>query len=317
MFSFQSCQEATAPGTHEIFKPASSFPKKVELTLKEKKELNLLLKNIAKGLAILFMEKSNRHLLETAIRSSDKKEQILEASEFLNEVNTIKVNGTKKRLSIREAITDFLPNAIKETFNKKIQNLKFGLIDIYFPIKDWRLNWESNKKLQVAAVCWNEKLRKREVYAYTNDGDEKTLPLDIKPEIATLVVYPSEKQGNYKPNKDNYYKSLSKSNALASTNNEAGGGYYTYKVNKVTVNQDYDWPEGTMEIYIRYRYRPKYDYRNWSGWYNTETVDVVKKTETDFNQVLRSYYDILSVPHVLNRFINNLRCNNILSSLFI
>ncbi|GBD90063.1 hypothetical protein BMS3Abin04_00779 [bacterium BMS3Abin04] len=286
--SFQGCQEATAPEISETFHPISSFQIKAKLTPKEKEEWTLTLKNIAKGLAILFKDESNRKLLETSIKTSDKKEQILEASEFLNKIKTIELKGLKKNISFREAITEVLPQNIKESINNKIKNLKFGLIDIYFPIKEWRSNWKSNNNLQVAAVGWNEQLKKKEVYAYTLDGNESLLPLNVKPNITTLVVYPSEKQGNYKPTKNNIYKMLSKSNSIASTNNESGGGsYLTYRVNKVRVNKSYDgWPGSTMEIYIRYRYKLKYSSGSWSDWHDTGTVDVDEGQTTDFYQVL-------------------------------
>ncbi len=289
--SFQGCQEATAPEISETFHPISSFQIKAKLTPKEKEEWTLTLKNIAKGLAILFKDESNRKLLETSIKTSDKKEQILEASEFLNEIKTIELKGLKKNISFREAITEVLPQNIKESINNKIKNLKFGLIDIYFPIKEWRSNWKSNNNLQVAAVGWNEQLKKKEVYAYTLDGNESLLPLNVKPNITTLVVYPSEKQGNYKPTKNNIYKMLSKSNSVASTNNESGGGgYITYRVNRVKVNKDYDsgWFGGSMEIYIRYRYKLKYSSGSWSGWQHTSTVDVDEDQKTDFYKVLIS-----------------------------
>ena len=277
--SFQSCQEATAPEIFESSDQITSLQKIGKLTPKEKEEWTITLKHIAKGLAILFKEDSNRKLLEDAIKNSEKVEQILEASEFLNQVNSIEVNGLKKNITFREAISEVLPKNVRLSFNKKIKTLKFGSIDIYFPIKEWRTNWKSGDKLQVASVGWNEQLKDVEIFAFNPNGTESLIPKNIKPAVTTLVVYPSEKRGNYKPNNDNYYNVLAKSNSITSTNNETPT--YSYKVIKILVNKDYDdgWFGGTMEIYIHYAYKPKY-----SGSFiwtnapsNNNTVNGVKK----------------------------------------
>ena len=276
--NFQSCQEATAPEITETTTPMYSLQKNGKLTPKEKEEWTVTLKQIAKGLAILFKEESNKKILENCIKTSKKVEQILEASEFLNQAYNIEVKGQKKNTTFREAIAEVLQENNKTDFNEKIKSLKFGLIDLYFPIKEWRNNWHSNNRLQVASVGWNEQLKDVEVFAFAPDGTESLIPKNIKPAITTLVVYPSEKRGNYKPNKDNYYNALSKSNSIASTNSETST--HSYKVYKILVKKDYEgWFGGTMEIYIHYAYKPKYS-GSWiwtNAPTNNNTVNGVKK----------------------------------------
>lgn len=280
LFSFQSCQEVTSPETDET---TTHLQKKDEVSPKAKEAMTKTLKSIARGLAILLESEDNRIILENSIKSSDKIEKILEASEFLNEMRSINVKGERKHITFREAISQVLPQNENTAFDEKIKSLDFGLIDLYFPIKEWRESWQSNNKLQIASVGWNEKLKKEEVFAFTSEGDEMKIPTNIKPTIATLVVYPSEKQGNYKQNEDNSQNGLSKSNSNHSTNT----WYFDYKVTRVLVNKDYDsgWFGGDMEIFIKHRNKPMY-YGSWSGWGETSTVDVEEDVLTNFNKTI-------------------------------
>ena len=245
-----------------------SLKKNGKLTPKEKEEWTVTLKQIAKGLAILFKEESNRKTLEYCIKTSKKVEQILEASEFLNQVYNIEVKGQKKNITFREAIAEVLQENKKADFNEKIKSLKFGLIDLYFPIKEWRKNWHSNNRLQIASIGWNEQLKDVEVFAFASDGTESLIPKNIKPAITTLVVYPSEKRGNYilGNTEKNYYKSLQKFNSIASTNSEGDPEPQTeFRCKGLYVEKDYDsgWFGGDMEIMFKVWKRPIGG--NWSS----------------------------------------------------
>ena len=76
----------------------------------------------------------NRKIIENAIKESNKKEQILEASEFLNK--SLIINS--KTTTLRDNISLFLPKKERNNFQKAIAKLQFGLFDIYFPLEKWR-----------------------------------------------------------------------------------------------------------------------------------------------------------------------------------
>ncbi len=267
LFSFQSCQEVTAPEIDNVSEQLTTLNKDVKLNQTEKEELVFTLKSIAKGLAILFNDEANRKILENAINSSDKKEQILEASEFLNEIQNLKVNGQNKSITFREAITNLLPNNERSSFKNKILNLKFGLIDIFLPSKEYRKNWRNTQEIQVVALGYNFDLEQKEAIAYSNEGQSRIVPTNEKPNITTLVVYPSEKKGNYYPvaSESSSLTKSGKNYSITSVNSEDPPlAYYRFNIKDFKIGKEYDdFLEGeTMELYFKYQ-------TNWgSGWSN-------------------------------------------------
>lgn len=110
------------------------------------------IKNIALSLAKFLKDDENRKLIKNEFNLSKKKENILEASEFLNSLHDLKLNGKTQNVSILKLLCDFIPDNERETFERTVENLEFGILDIYLPLEKWRKNWNGNSDVLVAAV---------------------------------------------------------------------------------------------------------------------------------------------------------------------
>lgn len=109
------------------------------------------------------------------------------------------------------------------------------------------------------------------------------------PQMPTIVVYPSEKKGKYYNNNIfNSGNSFVQKNTMKVKSVENA---FSYNETKIRVNRDYDpgWFDGNMEIYIKYKYRPKFG-GLWSGWNETATVDDIDEDkEETFNKSLGNF----------------------------
>ncbi len=258
LISFQSCQNPNEP-----------IRKEANATSLEKINLDSfpLIKQIAKSLALFSSNMQNRKIIENAIKESNKKEQILEASEFLNK--SLIINS--KTTTLRDNISLFLPKKERNNFQKAIAKLQFGLFDIYFPLEKWRKNWTSKDELLVAAVGYRKDSDKSKITAYDLQGNEVLLSAERVPAIPTLVVYPSEKRGQYKEilvQTSNFNtKKINSTNSV--TNN------YSTKTNSIYIKKNYDnfWFGGAMEIYLKIKTRiGAYGY--YGGWVEKGLGDV-------------------------------------------
>jgi len=253
--SFQSCQEATAPENEATV----SFQKISNHELSQNEYVELI-KKTAHGLAIFLKSEHNRKLLKNELNKSQYVEKILEASEFLNKTYNLEIDNKIYQKTMVEGIATNIKDNQKENYIAKISNLKFGMIDIYFPLEKWRKEWDGSNNLLVAAVGYRKNDDKSDILAYDLDGNEVYLPANEIPKIPTLVVYPSEKRGNYTlTHTGNYYKILQKFNSIASTNNEGGNDPTTeFRSVGLYIEKDYDsgWFGGDMEIIFKVWKRP-------------------------------------------------------------
>jgi len=223
----------------------------------------VLVKNIAKNLALFLHNQENREMLKMEIDNSDKVEHILEASEFLNKKQIINT----KAVLLRNKLASYLPKNDRASFCSEIKELKFGEFDIYFPLNKWRHDWKSNDKLLIAAIGDRRDNDKSEILAYNLNGEKVYLSSNETPKIPTLVICRSEKREHYsKPTHSTILPTRpvgdpppppppSKSN------------YFQFRCDKFKITKDYDdhWWLGNMEIYFKISHRI-IGTSSWSGW---------------------------------------------------
>ncbi len=245
--TLQSCQESTNPeiidNVQNNFSAASLSKALVQANIQK----------IAKGLSILLKDEKNRLILQSEISSSKKTEQILEATEFLKTGKNIYVNGVAKNTTFASSILEMFTGKENEELKDFIDNLPFGLVDIYFPLKKYREQWKNQDDLLIAYVC-RDKSDKSDIPAYDLNGNQVYLPYDKAPEIPTLVIYPSEKNGNYYSENNNIDNALKKNSVLSSVESEnPPTTIYHWKIDQFKITDDFEgWFGGMMEIVLKH-----------------------------------------------------------------
>ncbi len=262
VFTLQSCHEPTNP---EIIDDGQNNFSTVNFS---KATVQANIQKIAKGLSILLKDEKNRLILQNEISSSKKTEQILEATEFLKTGKNIYVNGVAKNTTFASSILEMFTGKENEELKDFIDNLPFGLVDIYFPLKKYREQWKNQDDLLIAYVC-RDKSDKSDIPAYDLNGNQVALSYDKAPDTPTLVIYPSEKNRNYylyNENK-NFDDILKKNSSLSSVNSDDPPPVYTYhwRIEEFKISHNFDpWPSGMMEIYFKVWYKHN---GNWSNVY--------------------------------------------------
>lgn len=259
-FTLQSCSEFSEQPTSP-----SNNSNQTQL-----KKLNTSIEQIARGLAVFLQQEKNQRLLETEIKLSKNVEQVLEASQFLNNPRNILLSDNQTEVSsVGEAIAEYFPENERSTFIRSIKRLEFGLIDIYFPIIEHRENWKSGDELYVAFVTPRKKNDRSDIPAYDLNGNQIHLNYEKAPDVPTLVVYPSEKRGNYSANQQNaFIQNLrSPDMILAGGEGPPPTTYYKFKVFEFKITEDFDsgWWGGLMEIY--FKVATKLPGQSWSNWF--------------------------------------------------
>ncbi len=254
LFTFQSCQDQILQPTNELKKESSVDTKKVS------KITNADLKTLAKDLALLLNNDNIREFLGANIRGSKYVEQILEASEFLNEEMVSKTTIYQELLKLDK----------ENEFISSCNNLDFGLVDIYFPIDEQRETWNKNKELLIAPVDQKELEGKGTMIAFNTKGEEVTLSTKSKPQTSVLIVTFSEKSGNY------YENNIQTQVAKLSTT-------YNFNINAIYVKKDYDdgWFLGDMEIYLRIKKKEGIS-GIWGSWYEINPLCQLSSNQTKY-----------------------------------
>jgi hypothetical protein len=250
--------------------------------------------NVAYSFAKFLADKENRKIIRDDISSSKKIENILEATELLNAVKKIKVDGKINDGPLIDVLETYIPVNEKADFRAKISSLEFGQLDIYLPLEEWRKNWNSEEEILIAAVDYRNSGDENEILAYNSNGDKLYLSAKEPPEIPTLVVYPSEKRGKYFDSENSDFGVVNKKNDFSSLN-KITTTQFEYRVKTIFTNKNWDdgWFGGWMEIYIKYRSKPRY-FGTWNSWDETSTVnDVHRGIGKSCNLFLDSYTDPL------------------------
>ncbi len=211
-------------------------------------------KEIALLLSKALSDKKTRMDLKESINKSTYVEQILEGSEYLN-----KKSGTS---GILEKMLNHVSTDKKFNFKNKIENLDFGIVDIYFPIKEHRSQWNGDENLLIAYVDSKILKNNESILAYDLHGKTFLLNPKEKPSLPTLVVTPSEKLGQY-------------SNMMLPPPDDGGGGgggggggtlYWKYitQLEEIYIKTNQDPPlGGAMEIYLKIRVDAGNGYSIW------------------------------------------------------
>lgn len=212
---------------------------------------------IALYLAKSLKDKSLRKIFKKAKNASYNTEQILEASTFLNFEFTDEKNNNAK-ISFLEKLLKHTDAKNKDKFKSKIENLEFGIFDIYFPFKEHRNNWNEDQELLVAVV--NSCIAKGEekILAFNTNGEEIYLNPKEVPAVPTLVVCPSEKYGNYEIA------------AAPPPPPPPSSTHFLSTLNTLYVEEQFDGGFCGTEMEIRFDYRFSPDGGQWwSNWQNT------------------------------------------------
>lgn len=242
------------------------------------------IEEIAKSLSILMEDENYREFLETEIRSSNLVENIIEASILFDKYENSNVNKLSKnhscKIDILSSIAEHISYDYKEEFINNMKNLKFGMIDIYFPYKSDRINWKADNELIVAPINSCMVKEQKSVKAYKLGGGIIEISTSEKPDLPVLVVTPSEKKGNYSKSSGIDDILFNHSIQPSPTSDTPPIYYYKTFIRKFRVDYEYDGGLcGTeMEIYFKIRTRrPGSSWGSWSstGTYNAEPGDVV------------------------------------------
>lgn len=292
--SFFSCEKVNSPTFSKQEGKSHNFP------LAKRAELTQKLKDIAKTLAISLKDDSMREILRTEINSSPYVENIVEATNFLSKQVDFKNYGTTNKAKIIDLMNDKFPGKGTGSFKNKYQNLEFGIIDIYFPVKEHRLKWQGDANLLVAA---NDQIRAKEegtVLAYDVDGNEKILSAKDIPTTPVLVVCLSEKRKNYLSNQTitpltspNIVTSLKKSASVMATNNEeTTSADISFSIIQYCMNKNYEgWLDGHNDIYFKYKIHWDGDPADlWYGWRETavNSIELTKWKACNYPIVMHS-----------------------------
>ncbi len=193
-FSFQSCQEATAPHliADKNTKPTPSLQKKQGIELND---LDLL----AKQLAIVFKKKILRKVLKHDAINAITREHILDAKAFFEK----KRNIQGKAITFKNMLlTQSNKKKIKDELNHIFSILKKGEIDIYFPVHTHLEHFDINKNdLKIGYINPNKEWAPVNVYTLT--GRHELLDSHQPPAEPVLMINYCEHYGkhNIKNNK--------------------------------------------------------------------------------------------------------------------
>lgn len=227
--------------------------------------------NIAYSFAKFLVDKENRKIIRDEISSSKKIENILEATELLNSVQKIKVDGKINDVTLIDVLKTYIPENEKANFRANISSLEFGQLDIYLPLEEWRKNWKSEDEVLVAAVDYRNNSDENDILAFNSKGDKIYLSAKETPQIPTIVVYPSEKRGAYYESVGDNYISEPTDRAISSLDKTTFT--YDYRVyGLLTMTNWESWWGGWMEIFFKYRYAAKSSPTIWSDYYYTDLV---------------------------------------------
>lgn len=247
---FPGCQEkiTTQPSTELTQNILSN---KAQQTTKLSKVTYDDLKILSKDLALLLNQEGVREILEKSIKESSNVEQILEVSEFLHRKITLNNNGKAYSTTI---FNELLKIDNDHDFIKALKNIDFGLIDIYFPSKVKRHEWNKNKELLVVPVIPKVIKKMDKVVAFNTKGEVVTVSTKNEPEIPALVVTLSEKRGHYTQDGQNVQQLRKVS------------GAYNVGLTHIFIKQDYEgWLMGDMEIYLKVKTKEGAN-GTWSPW---------------------------------------------------
>ncbi len=187
-------------------------------------ELNIDRKYIAKTLANLLGNESYRKVLEQEKNASGNREEILDASVFLNKSFTIKDKRTKFISEMSQISAMHKASADVEKSVSRIKKLHKGYVDIYFPIDEHRANWKSSSN-ELYVVVYDRKdidNDKGFLTAFDLNGNEFLLDVSKKPMVPTLAVALSETHGKYplEESTQGFFNNLQKSGAITSLSSE-------------------------------------------------------------------------------------------------
>ena len=135
--------------------------------------------------------------LERKIKNSEYVENIIETTELLSSEIDKKLGSKILKSKFKKELLESSEKNEKDEIARWFNELKFGDIDIYFPVKKHRESWKAGDDLLVVGFIPTDKNSKEPVTAYDIKGNEIVLSQDTAPETPTLVIYPSEKSKNY------------------------------------------------------------------------------------------------------------------------
>lgn len=263
--------------SNDILIPDTDNNNKLSKTYQEltAKKIELL----AEGLVMILKNENARRILYEEISNSTKTEKIVEASDFLKKTRkNLKLKNKKDYTNFFQGMSDLFDKDTKKLYNELLKDLKFGEIDIYFPVKEHLKNWNASENILIAGITSTNEEYLNNFSAFDLDGNEVQLTSAEIPETPVLVIYPSEKGGNYNPNFNaNNSDKISLSPTLPA-DPPPGNPTYTYSVSVkgVLIAQHYDsWPFGELEVYLKIK--TKLDGGVWSAW-----KDIPEGASTEF-----------------------------------
>lgn len=281
IFSVQGCQSISEPI------PENNSTQKISTLSKSYTVTNADLEIIAKNLAVFFDKIENRKILEHEISQAENKEKIIDASIFWNKERKNIVNNKSWEFSIADILSgnSNYDNAI---LTKVIKNVKYGMIDIYFPIDQHREIWNKNSDLLVAAVDHKEaKSKTGKIPAFNLGGSKIILDSCVIPKTPVLVVTKSELGGHYNNQSPNYANLGTLQNPHAPQS-----GFTDLKVGHVFL-RDATWWDGPFGG------DPEFYTLCWSPWNIanptfTYFLDVTDGTEYQLDRTIFRQYGVVS-----------------------
>ncbi len=244
---------------------------------------------LAKSISIWMTDDAARQYVKDQIQSSKKVESILEATEFLN--------SSFKAKPVIETLEDIGTEVEKKHLKELIKKLKFGVVDIYLPVKEHRNNLSTQSNICVVPYS-STKEDQSTVLGYEIGGSKVTLQTNEAPQTPVLVVTLSEKNSNYDPMNANKLVSEPTNQTQSLTNN-----YYDIFWKAIYIKKDYEsWLGGDMEIYIRYRYKTSSS--SWSTWRNCQVLnDIEANVRKDANiQLVNNIHSSFSMEFEIWEF---------------
>lgn len=263
----------------------------------DKNNLNLMAKSFAK----LLSDKEYQKILEDKIKTSQYFENILEATELLNKEYEVRTGDKTEKIILKNKLLSQFNEQESNDFEKWLNGLKFGEVDIYFPVKEHREKWKVGNNLLVVGFLPQDEKEQNSVIAYDLSGTEVLLSTNKAPETPTLVIYPSEKNGSYLDTNKHLNKINSVVNmpsALPPPPPPPGENWYNCTWTGILVAHDYEgWLMGSMEVYLKLKYRySRYD--QWNGWTNNDGVPQHRIDGVDAGHWKRGQVqEILNLPH--------------------
>ena len=226
----------------------------------EQHEANLRI--LAQQLAVSLNDKDVTDLLKYKFETASSCESILNFSDLLSE-NVNGVAFSKKITSDSFKTKNQLERILTEgEIIELINSFDYGL-DFYFPVMEHRESWKSNiNKMFVAYPPLSMDDNKcYKIFAFTLNGNEKSLSAQAPPKEPVLILSPCEHHGDHSI----------ETNTLSKQTLSTTSGFWSLTIYHFKLMDDHEpWYLGNAEIYVKLL--------DGGHWYSTYCYSIDEET---------------------------------------